>query len=81
MPSISNADKFYSTRSTSSSSMLPFITQSSIGSSVSHKLNEISSDWKMLKSNRYGEFDIGSLKRNIEKEMEESNSHDIYARK
>ena len=61
--------------------MLPFITQSSIGSSVSHKLNELNTECKMIKGNRYGEFDIGSLRRNIEKEMNETNNHDPYTRK
>ena len=59
-------EKFFESRSTCS--MLPFITQSSLGS-VTKK--ESSAEPSMIRNNIYGEFDIGSLKRKIKLEIEE----------
>ena len=77
MPQINTNEKFYSTRSTSSSSMLPFITHSSIRSGLSNNIRSPTqepSDYGLVRNNRYGDFDIGSLKRSLEKEMVENDN-------
>lgn len=79
MPQINTKEKFYSTRTTSSSSMLPYITHSSINSGLSNGLRSPvaeSTDGAMslIRNNRYGDFNIGSLKRNLQKEMVENDS-------
>ena len=65
--SVMTKEKFFEARSTSCS-MLPFITQSSLGS-VTKK--ESSPEPSMIRNNKYGEFDIGSLKSRIKLEIEE----------
>ena len=72
MPHISTKEKFYSTRSTSSSSMLHFITQSSINSSNSQFVRSpeiTNTEPGLVRQNRYGNYDIKSLRRNIAREM------------
>lgn len=77
LPQMGTKEKFYSTRSTSSSSMLPFITHSSIRSGLSNGLRSPqesdSTECNLVRNNRYGDFDIASLRRNLEKEMKEFN--------
>ena len=81
MPQISNKnDKFLSTRWTSSSSMLPYITHSTINSVNSQKINSPPmSDWDdFVPRNRYGAYNIGSIRRNLEDEMAENSNSNLH---